>query len=126
MSLARCGPPWRVLLFCLAPWLTLAPLPEAAGAAHHTVYDRLSAGDIDLSRSVLQDVLENQRSQQMRMWSSDTTGVSGSVMPLRTFKIKTGHFCRDYREAVIADGRMESRDATACRTNDGIWIPIEN
>ena len=126
MSFAHRGPRRCAVVLCLALGLALATRPEAADASQHTVYDRLTTGDFDVSLSALQEVLETQRSRQMRLWRNAATGASGSVMPLRTFKIKTGHFCRDYRETVIVDGRMDSRDATACRTNDGLWIPIEN
>ena len=126
MIFARRALRWRVVVLCLTPWLALTLRPEAVGASQHMVRDLLTAGDIDLSQAILQDVLESQRSRQMRLWSNDATGVSGSVMPLKTFKIKTGHYCRNYRETLIAGGRMETRDATACRTKDGLWIPIEN
>ena len=126
MTFARRWPHRRTSALGLALWLGLLLRPEGAGASQHAVFDRLTSGDIDLSRSVLQDVLETQRSQQMRLWRSDATGVSGSVMPLRTFKIKTGHYCRDYRETVVANGLMDSRDGTACRSDGGLWVPIEN
>jgi surface antigen len=126
MTFARRRRNRRTVTLGLALWLGFSFPPQGAGASQHMLFDRLTPGDIDLSRSVLQDVLETHRSQQMRLWRNDATGVSGSVMPLRTFKIKSGHYCRDYRETVVADGTMDSRDGTACRTDGGLWVRIEN
>ena len=101
--------------------LGLSLHPNRLLASYHGVFDHLDAADRQLAENALQETLENRRSGDLRLWRNDSTGNSGAFMPLRTFKIKTGHFCRDYRETAIANSRMASRDLTACRNLDGMW-----
>ena len=51
-------------------------------------------------------------------------GVAVRVTPLRTFKIKSGHYCRAYRE-VVSVGTVESSDLRqACRKTGGTWVRV--
>ncbi len=104
--------------------LGLSLLPNRLLASQHGVFDRQNAADRQLAARVMQETLESGRSGNPRFWRNDLSEGSGSFMPLRTYKIKTGHFCRDYRETAIADRRMASRDLTACRTQDGVWTTV--
>lgn len=125
MKPARQAPFGRAFSILAFLGLGLLALPDRLAVAAQSIYDRLNGGDLALARSVLQETLETQRSEEIRLWRNDATGNSGSVMPLRTFKIKTGHFCRDYRETVLAGRTMASRTGTACRSGNGLWVSIE-
>ncbi len=89
--------------------------------------DRLYVGrdepDVRTARSVVQKVLETQPRNQGLRWRSDN-GATVTVTPLRTFKIKTGHYCRDYRE-VVSVGTVETSDLRrACRRTGGTWVRV--
>ena len=105
--------------------LGLSLHPNRLLASRSSVFERLNPADRQLAELVMQETLESRRSGDLRLWRNDVTGSSGAFMPLRTFKIKTGHFCRDYRETAVADSKMASRDLTACRNRDGVWTMIE-
>ena len=120
----------RSLHACVAGSLVLLGLvsslqPNRLLAARSDVFQSLHATDVQLAEFAMQETLESHRSGDPRHWRNDLTGNSGAFMPLRTFKIKTGHFCRDYRETAVADSKMASRDLTACRNRDGVWTMIE-
>ncbi len=93
-------------------------------AARHDVFEGLNTADRQLAENTKQETLESRRSGDLGHWRNDLSGNSGTFMPLRTFKIKTGHFCRGYRESAIAGNEMASRDLTACRDLDGVWMTI--
>jgi surface antigen len=99
--------------------------PKRLLAARPDAFEYLNTADQQLAERVMQETLETRGSGDLRLWRNDLTGNSGGFMALRTFKIKTGHFCRDYRETTIADSKLASRELTACRNRDGVWTMIE-
>ncbi len=101
--------------------LGLSLQPTRLLAAPHGVFERLNAADRRLAEHAMQETLESRRSGELRIWHNHLTGSSGSIIPLRTFKVETGHYCRDYRETAIAKRKMASRNLTACRNQDGVW-----
>lgn len=89
------------------------------------LYRALGAEDRTLAEAAVQEALETLPSRQTRSWRNPATGASGFVTPLRTFKIESGHFCREYQEAIATPGSAEARQFTACRrASDGIWLPV--
>ncbi len=57
-------------------------------------------------------------------WHNPDSGSRGRVEPVRTFKISTGQWCREYVHTLEFHGRWElreSRRAIACRGADGVW-----
>ena len=88
-------------------------------------YGALAASDVGLARSALQDTLETRVSGEPGNWQNGATGIEGSVTPLRTYRIASGTYCRDYREIVTRQGNVLTRSRTACRNADGIWLPVE-
>ncbi|MFQ5774311.1 MAG: RT0821/Lpp0805 family surface protein [Kiloniellaceae bacterium] len=126
MSAASRKPTRRALTFFLGLGLGVATssgsVPQAA--AQGAFYDGLQAEDAARALSAFQQTLETRVSHRLAHWRNDATGTSGSVMPLRTFRIRTGHYCREYVETILATGKIMSRVGTACRDDGGAWIPV--
>jgi surface antigen len=89
-------------------------------------YGALTKSDIDLARATLQETLETRVSGEPGNWQNDSTGIEGSVTPLRTYRIASGTYCRDYREIVTRRKNMLTRSRTACRAASGVWILVES
>ena len=100
-------------------------VPRQGSASQHEAFEHMGAADRNLADATIQSVLEDQPSGELNLWRNEASGVSGGVMPLRTFKIKTGHFCREYRETLVAESKLSSRIMTACRSDEGTWITVE-
>jgi surface antigen len=100
-------------------------VPRHGSASQHDAFEHLRAADRKLAAATIQGVLEHQPSGELVLWRNEVSSVTGSVMPLRTFKIKTGHFCREYRETLVAENKLSSRIMTACRSDEGTWIAVE-
>ena len=57
--------------------------------------------------------------------SSLIAGTQVTVMPTRTWKSITGHYCRKYEITVTIPGSdSDHGEWTRCRDNDGIWKKI--
>lgn len=57
-------------------------------------------------------------------WANPDSGSRGMVEPVRTFKISSGQWCREYVHKIELHGwqeRSEVRRAIACREADGQW-----
>ena len=119
--------PTSRLVACLASALTLsacvtdnAPAP-APTPSPLSFYDALTAAGATAARDAIQATLEKERSGVTVRWSVD--GETGSVTPLRTWRTKSGVFCREFRE--VLDAPQRSRKRVACRTDKGVWASTE-
>ncbi len=115
------------LLLCLAMGLGVvgAGTTAADPTPRTTFYGGLDTVDVSLAWSALQETLETRVSRGVGTWRNAATGNMGSMTPLRTYRIKIGTYCRDYRETVTRGGEAVAHIATACRDRNGTWIPIE-
>jgi surface antigen len=112
---------------CLLPFLAAAPAGLAAGVpeAVPAAYTHLAAEDIAVAAAAVQDALEQALSLQSWRWRSGSSGASGVITPLRTFRVADGRYCRDFFEVVVASGRPPaSRKSTACRSPAGLWEAV--
>ena len=117
----------RLLPHILGPLILAGCLARAAPLLAETnpLYRTLAAEDRTLAEAAVQEALESLPSRQTRSWRNPATGSSGFVMPIRTFRIESGHFCREYQEAIATPGSAEARQFTACRrAADGAWLTV--
>ncbi len=85
-------------------------------------YRNLGGVEKSLAKESFQNTLETAVSHKTGRWRDATTGNSGTLTPLRTFRIKAGNYCREYRENLYTDQWRASRTGIACRIGTGIWV----
>ncbi len=88
------------------------------------LYTRMTPDDVLTANETVQNALENALSGMRLSWKNSTSGHSGSVTPVNTFKAKAGVYCRDYQELLIIDNQSERYTDTACRDSKGRWRPV--
>lgn len=99
--------------------LTGAATSPLAAADFHT---GLPLASIAAAGDTLQTALETLRSGARADWVGADEGF-GYVKPLRTWKSKSGHWCREFEERVYTStGDRINRRAVACRTGEGQWV----
>ncbi|MDA0654099.1 MAG: RT0821/Lpp0805 family surface protein [Proteobacteria bacterium] len=56
-------------------------------------------------------------------WKNPDTGVTGTVVPLKTFvdPLDANNYCREFQQTVIIGGEEAEAYGTACRQPDGTW-----
>jgi hypothetical protein len=74
-----------------------------------------------LRNTAIQQALETMLSGEQVSWQSERKDYKGTVEPLRTFRDKSGQYCRDYAETFDDGTRLYRVAATACRSRDGKW-----
>lgn len=120
LGVRRLGP---ILLVAL-----LAGCVAAGGAPRTTasVWRKLSAEEVARLDAARQEALERRASGEAVAWRAEGSGRSGTVVPLWTFKVADGRYCRDYRETVVVAGRERERIGRACREASGLWrtVPV--
>ncbi|MDX6749186.1 RT0821/Lpp0805 family surface protein [Geminicoccaceae bacterium 1502E] len=87
------------------------------------VYNRLGPDEAQRADGVLQRALENYPSGRELAWRDPTTGVAGSVVPLRSFRTRSGRICREFVETVALGSVADRYRLTGCRDEAGIWRP---
>jgi surface antigen len=86
--------------------------------------EALRTADREMIEAAISVALESHVSGQPARWHNPDSGSSGSVEPIRTFKISTGQWCREYAHALDIRGWQERREtlrAIACREAGGAW-----
>lgn len=79
------------------------------------------ASDLALLASAVQDVLETQESGIKVSYRNSDTGLTITLLPQRTWKSASGHWCREFVEAVGDTPVEDAAVSTACRSPDGRW-----
>ncbi len=117
-------PKTPALLLCAVIASGYGAAALADSTANEAFYGPLTAQARAQAERTLQTTLESKTSLSIGHWEYGETGSSGTIEPLRTFRIATGHYCREFRERVIRGGLLESRVSTACRNRAGRWVVV--
>lgn len=68
---------------------------------------------------------ESRPSGEAVPWHDPDRDVHGTYTPLRTWRSRTGAYCREYQQVVVIDGREQRAYGTACRQPDGSWRIVD-
>ena len=88
------------------------------------LYTRMTPADVRTANQVVQNALENTLSGMVLSWKNPLSGHYGSVTPIRTFRSKSGSYCREYHETLTIGNRTENYTDAACRDPAGQWKPV--
>jgi len=78
-------------------------------------------GDHQAFNESLSSSLETSVSGTATVWRNPDTGHAGEVMPVRTFKAKSGRFCREFVATSSVVGSERESGGVACRQAGGTW-----
>ena len=88
------------------------------------LYTQMTETDVELADQTLQRTLEEKQSGIGLGWKNESSGNSGFVTPIRTYRTASGSYCREFSEVIVIGNTSESYTNTACRSEDGIWLPV--
>ena len=54
-------------------------------------------------------------------WNNPDSGNSGTITPVREGQDTGGRYCREFKQTIEVNGRLEDGYGTACRQDDGSW-----
>lgn len=75
-------------------------------------------GEESRLEQILSHALETQVSGTRVAWQN---GGSGAIVPVRTFRTRSGQYCREFQITRLAQGAPVSEGGIACRQSDGVW-----
>ena len=78
-----------------------------------------------LTDRAVQDALENALSGTAVSLADDKLSGVVSITPTRTYRSETKHWCREFVEDVVIDGKHTTRFGLACRENTGEWRRVQ-
>ena len=79
------------------------------------------ASDMALLASAMQEVLETRESGVEVSYTNSSTGFGVTLIPRRTWKSASGHWCREFIEVFEGTGRDIAPTSVACRDPEGQW-----
>ncbi len=106
----------------LATASTLVLALMAHGPSHAAnLFQDLDAPSLEVARDAVQAALETRMRGDAEFWN--VPGVArGAVIPRRTWKSASGHWCREFDENLqLVDGRTQTTRAVRCPASDGRW-----
>jgi surface antigen len=126
----RAGPFPR---FALAAAIALAVVGTLAGylAGEYRLRSELEtmaarqAEDQRMLAAAIDRALEHTASGQAVEWRNPDSGAYGQVVPVRTYRSKSNHWCREYLASKVANDIEQKTRAIACRAGDGDWVKVE-
>jgi surface antigen len=101
-----------------------------AGAAFGTILGgivgnalghKLDKNDQKLMANATEKALENTRSGKALKWHNPDNGHEGYITPIRTYKIQSGRYCREFVQEANIGGEKVKVYGKACRQPDGQW-----
>ena len=105
------------------PGMSLMVLSPVAHSAEHSVnvFKELDYASLLVAREAVQQALETRPSHEPHYWSVRNVA-EGVVIPRRTWRSASGHWCREFEENVqLINGSSHSSVSVRCRTTDGRW-----
>lgn len=119
--------------FALAAAIALALVGGLAGymAGEYRLRNELAAvaarkaEDQRMLAAAIEQALERSASGQSVEWRNPDSGVHGQVVPVRTYRSKSNHWCREYLASKVSDDVEEKTRAIACRASNGGWVKVE-
>ncbi len=111
-------------LTTVALYTLLTGCQSAPWSSSPALYTLMTDQDIRQADTTLQHTLESIPSSSSAAWHNHTSGNSGSVWPLRSYKSLSGYYCRDYKEELRIGNQRAAYFDTACRNEAGKWYPI--
>jgi len=111
---------------------SLAALVVGASLGHHFTergFDRelrnagfsLSSKDESAIQNALIQGLEKELSGTRVAWTNPDTGHGGEIVPIRTFRLEDGQYCREFVDVRNVAGSTYDQGGIACRRTDGVW-----
>ena len=94
---------------------------NAGGAQQVNV---ISAVSDPAREAAFQEALETKKSEVAMVWSNPQTGVSGAIIPVKTFRRDDGSFCRAFRSVDTGAQPNQPNYGIACREPgpEGRWV----
>ena len=80
------------------------------------------AEDQRILSATIEEALENSPSGERVAWNNPDSGTYGEVVPVRTYRSKSNHWCREYLTSKVTAGIEEKTRAIACRAGNGDWV----
>lgn len=81
----------------------------------------IKAKDMQAMAQARAKALESEISGTKVSWANPDSGNSGTMMPVQTWRTKTGQYCREFQESITIDGTVRVERGVACRSDQGLW-----
>jgi surface antigen len=83
------------------------------------------AEDQRILSDTIERALERAASGEAVAWRNPDSGSYGEVVPVRTYRSKSNHWCREYLASKVTGDIEEKTRAIACRAGNGDWVKAE-
>jgi len=90
-------------------------------SAGYTIGSQLLPSDVKHFRNSAKLAMENTSDGQLLNWANPTTGVAGTIRPIRTYYAGQNTYCRDFEATIAVNADIGEASARACKVAGGAW-----
>ena len=84
----------------------------------------MTTDDRHIAAMAMQIAMERRQDNEASTWTNGISGNYGAVVPRRTYRSRSGDFCRSFEETMTVAGVTATYERTACRGGDGNWTAL--
>ena len=95
----------------------------AVGAATgYSIASQLVPSDITQFRNSAKQAMENLNDGELQNWTNPSTGVAGTIKPIRSYHASQNAYCRDFEATIAVKRNVGETTSRACRVAGGPWL----
>ena len=87
----------------------------------YSIGEQLVASDISRFRDSAKLAMEDAGDGQLYNWANPSTGVAGTIKPIRTYYVGENIYCRDFEAKIAVNEDIGEASSRACRIAGGPW-----
>ena len=84
----------------------------------------MTSDDQHIAAMAMQIAMERRQDNEASTWTNGISGNHGAVVPRRTYRSRSGSYCRNFEETMTVAGVTATFERTACRGGDGNWTAL--
>ena len=112
----------------VAGFALLSACAVGPGGSHQVsaaeIRRNMTVDDQHIAAMAMQIAMERRQDNEASTWTNGISGNHGAVVPRRTYRSRSGDFCRNFEETMTVAGVTATFERTACRGGDGNWTAL--
>ena len=87
----------------------------------YSIGEQLVPSDLSHFRDSAKYAMDDTKDGELYNWTNPSTGVAGTIKPIRTYYVGENIYCRDFEAKIAVNQDIGETSSRACRVAGGPW-----